>query len=73
MDSAKTFSENSVEPKIVKREKRMVDAMVLIYCKNHHGYAVASCVKCIELGVMLRVDWRIVDIERKSLFVVNVA
>ena len=51
MTSAKTTQEFSVEPKIIGREKRMVDAMVLIYCKDHHGYAGAPCVKCIELEV----------------------
>lgn len=43
--------EMRVEPKIIAREKRMVDAMVLIYCKAHHGYSDAPCVKCAELGV----------------------
>ena len=40
-----------VEPKIIQREKRMVDDMVLIYCKAHHGYIGAPCAKCAELGV----------------------
>jgi hypothetical protein len=25
------------EPKIIEREKRMVEGMVLIYCKAHHA------------------------------------
>ena len=37
-------------PKIIQREKRMVDAMVFIYCKDHHGYSNAPCIKCSELG-----------------------
>lgn len=51
MTSAKTSKESPVEPKIIRREKRMVDAMVLIYCKAHHGYSGAPCAKCAELGV----------------------
>ena len=51
MNSAKISQELSVAPKIIEREKRMVDAMVLIYCRAHHGYNGAPCVKCAELGV----------------------
>ena len=36
--------------KIIEREKKMVEAMVLIYCKNHHGTSHAPCMKCCELG-----------------------
>ena len=45
------IKEMSVEPKIIEREKRMVDAMVLIYCEAHHGSSGAPCVNCAELGV----------------------
>ena len=51
MTSTKTSKENSLEPKIIEREKRMVDAMVIIYCRAHHVYSGAPCVKCAELGV----------------------
>ena len=51
MTSTKTSKESPVEPKIIRREKRMVDAMVLIYCKAQHGYSGAPCAKCAELGV----------------------
>ena len=51
MTPVKATQESSVEPRIIGREKRMVDAMVLIYCKAHHGYVGAPCVKCSELGV----------------------
>jgi len=51
MTSAKTTQKSSVEPKIIGREKRMVDAMVLIYCKAHHGYGGSPCVQCSDHGV----------------------
>ena len=51
MISTKTSTEDPVEPNIVGREKRMVDAMVIIFCKDHHGYSGAPCGKCAEFGV----------------------
>jgi hypothetical protein len=51
MNSAKPSHESPIEPRIIEREKRMVDAMVLIYCKAHHDHAGAPCSKCAELGV----------------------
>ena len=44
------FSSKDILTKIIQREKRMVDAMVFIYCKDHHGYSNAPCVKCSKLG-----------------------
>jgi hypothetical protein len=41
----------TIEPKIIEREKRMVEAMVLIYCKDLNGYSSDSCAKCTELEV----------------------
>ncbi|NHJ32018.1 MAG: nitrous oxide-stimulated promoter family protein [Asgard group archaeon] len=46
----KILSSNSSEPKIIQREKKMVDAMILIYCKDNHGYFSAPCTKCSGLG-----------------------
>lgn len=51
MTSAKATQESSFEPKIIGREKRMLDAMVLIYCKANNCYGSAPCVKCTKLGV----------------------
>ena len=51
MNGADTSKTTTNEPKIIEREKKMVDAMVLIYCKDHHKYENALCSKCFELGV----------------------
>ena len=51
MNSIDTGKTTIIEPKIIKREKRMVDAMGLIYCKDRHGYENALCTKCFERGV----------------------
>ena len=37
------------EPKIITREKKMVDAMVHIFCRDHHSNGEALCEKCSEL------------------------
>jgi hypothetical protein len=37
-------------PKIIEREKKMVNAMVLIYCIDHHSYCNAPCTKCYSFG-----------------------
>jgi hypothetical protein len=51
MMTSTKIKEKPVESKIIEREKRMVEAMVLIYCEAHHGGSGAPCVKCAELGV----------------------
>jgi hypothetical protein len=51
MSSNNSIKKATIEPKIIQREKRMVDAMVHIYCKEHHGYTDVPCAKCFELGV----------------------
>jgi hypothetical protein len=38
-----------IEPRIIKREKKMVKAMVKIYCENHHHTKNSLCPECIEL------------------------
>lgn len=42
---------DTIEPKIIQREKTMVDAMILIYCNDHHGNSTKPCLRCFELGV----------------------
>ena len=37
------------EPDIITREKKIVEAMVKIYCKNHHDTKKALCLKCVEI------------------------
>lgn len=37
------------EPRIITREKKMVAAMVKIYCENHHNTRKSLCPECIEL------------------------
>ena len=34
---------------IIKREKKMVNAMVQIYCGNHHSSKNSLCPKCFDL------------------------
>ena len=34
---------------IIKREKKTMDAMVNIYCKNHHSTLKGLCTECSEL------------------------
>jgi hypothetical protein len=51
MSSANIGKATAIEPKIIQREKKMVDAMVIIYCKDHHDYSDVLCPKCFELGV----------------------
>ena len=51
MNSIDTRKTTIIEPKIIEREKRMVDAMILIYCKDHHGCENAPCTKCSKLGI----------------------
>ena len=36
-------------PNIIKREKKMVNAMVKIFCKNHHSSKNSICPKCFDL------------------------
>ena len=71
MTSAKSTQESS-ELKIIGREKRMVYAMILIYCKAHNGYDYAPCVKCGELGVYAKNRLENCRYQEKSLFVVDV-
>jgi hypothetical protein len=42
---------NTNEPKIIQREKTMIDAMIQIYCRDHHITNNELCSKCFELGV----------------------
>jgi hypothetical protein len=37
------------EPSIIKREKKMVEAMIKIYCESHHSTKKSLCSKCIDL------------------------
>ena len=37
------------QPKIIEREKKMVEAMIQIYCKDHHNPDHLPCMKCSEL------------------------
>ncbi len=37
------------EPDIITREKKMVEAMVKIYCKNHHDTKKALCSECAQI------------------------
>jgi len=39
----------SNEPAIIIREKKMVKAMVKIYCENHHNTKNSLCSECIDL------------------------
>ena len=39
----------SKEPEIIKREKKMVDAMVHIFCRDHHRNGETLCGRCSEL------------------------
>jgi hypothetical protein len=39
----------SEEPRIITREKKMVEAMVKIYCENHHNTKNSLCSKCIDI------------------------
>ena len=39
----------SKQPSIIKREKKMVEAMVQIYCRNHHFTKNTLCSECITL------------------------
>jgi hypothetical protein len=39
----------SKEPSIITREKKMVEAMVKIYCENHHNTKDSLCANCIEI------------------------
>ena len=39
----------SKEPNIITREKKMVEAMVRIYCENHHNAKNSLCSECIDL------------------------
>ena len=38
------------ESKIISREKKMVDSMVLIYCKNHHNSIRIPCKSCTNFS-----------------------
>lgn len=40
---------NGITPKIIVREKLMVDAMVTIYCHDHHGTTGSLCEACAKL------------------------
>ena len=51
MNFINSTESSCIEPKIIEREKRMVDAMILIYCKDHHDYENAPCHKCFNLGL----------------------
>ncbi|PVX24452.1 MAG: nitrous oxide-stimulated promoter family protein [Candidatus Bathyarchaeum sp.] len=42
------FSESD-QPAIIKREKKMVEAMVQIYCESHHSTRKSLCSKCVDL------------------------
>jgi len=44
----KVFS-MSQEPDIITREKKMVEAMVKIFCKNHHNTNDSLCSECFEI------------------------
>jgi hypothetical protein len=37
------------ESGIITREKKMVGAMVKIYCKDHHGTKKSLCSECVEI------------------------
>ena len=37
------------EPDIITREKKMVETMVKIYCKDHHDTKKALCSECVEI------------------------
>ena len=39
----------SDQPAIIKREKKMVEAMVQIYCESHHSTNGSLCSKCVNL------------------------
>ncbi|MCK5346806.1 MAG: nitrous oxide-stimulated promoter family protein, partial [Candidatus Heimdallarchaeota archaeon] len=39
---------NDNEPLIIKREKKMVEFMVQIYCKGNHKTRGALCLECNE-------------------------
>ncbi len=36
------------EPKIISREKKMVDSMIFIYCKDHHRSINIPCKSCAD-------------------------
>lgn len=37
------------EPRIIQREKKMVEAMVKIFCQNHYNTKNSLCPKCVDL------------------------
>jgi len=43
------IGQNKAKPKIIVREKKMVQAMVQIYCQNHHQTKNSLCKKCNDL------------------------
>ncbi len=42
-------ADKKLTPKIIVREKQMVDAMVKIYCQDHHHTSSLLCSTCNEL------------------------
>ena len=61
-----------IEPKIIEREKRMVDVMILIYCKDHHGYENAPCYNCFKIGLYAKNRLENCRYQEKNLFVADV-
>ena len=49
MKSSSKDQPSIYQPKIIEREKKMVEVMVQIYCKDHHNPNLLPCMKCSEL------------------------
>ena len=59
-------------PSIINREQKMVEAMVQIYCENHHSTRNSLCSKCVELKEYAKNRLKNCRYQEKKLFVEDV-